>query len=240
LWNMAIRSTSPTVLRGHEGPISGLAFSHDSRRLATASVDRTVRLWNISSPAAEPLMLRTPDGETEHLHMWDIRAVDSPEAPRVFGGKLEPGAGSVFSPDGQWIATIAAGDVDSVDLWKLSGPSPTHYRLQQPGGIWAAPVFSNDGRWLATGGVDDPTIRLWDLKSPNPQSNPQVLRGHSGPVRSLAFSGHSHRLVTGANDGLALVWDLTVADRSASPRSLAGGGGTSIVNTVAISRDGRY
>ena len=235
LWNMANRSTSPTVLRGHEGPISGLAFSHDSRRLATASVDRTVRLWNISSPAAEPLMLRTPDGETEHLHMWDIRAVDSPEAPRVFGGKLEPGAGSVFSPDGQWIATIAAGDVDSVDLWKLSGPSPTHYRLQHPGGIWAAPVFSHDGRWLATGGVDDPTIRLWDLKSPNPQSNPRVLRGHTAPIRSLAFSADGGRLVSGARDGFALVWDLT-ADPLPPPKRLRGGD----IRAVAISADGRY
>ena len=235
LWSAADRFTAPTVLRGHEGQISGLAFSHDSRRLATASVDRTVRLWNISSPAAEPLMLRTPDGETGHLHMWDIRAVDSPEAPRVFGGKLEPGAGSVFSPDGQWIATIAAGDVDSVDLWKLSGPSPTHYRLQHPGGIWAAPVFSHDGRWLATGGVDDPTIRLWDLKAPDPISSPQVLRGHTAPIRSLAFSADGGRLISGARDGFALVWDLT-ADPLPPPKRLRGGD----IRAVAISADGRY
>src|SRR5208282_4306155 len=152
------------VLRGHEGPITSLAFSHDSQHLATASADQTVRLWNTTSPVAEPLMLRTPDGATEELRIWDIRAVDLPEAPRVLGGKLDSGAGSVFSPDGQWIATIPAGGVGYVDLWKLSTPSPTHYRVLHPGGIWAPPVFSPDGRWLATGGVRDPTIRLWDLK----------------------------------------------------------------------------
>jgi WD40 repeat protein len=240
LWNMVDRFTPPTVLRGHEGPISGLAFSHDGRHLATASVDQTVRLWNISSPAAEPLALRTPDSSTG-LHMWDMQAVDLPAAPRILGGELDPGAGSVFSPDGQWLATIPSGEnVDSVHLWNLSTPSPTHHVVRHKGGIWASPVYSPDGRWLATGGVRDPTIRLWDLKAPDPTRSPQVLRGHRGPVRSLAFSADGHRLVTGANDGLALVWDFTAVDPSASPRSLAGGGGTSIVHTVAISRDGRY
>jgi len=91
------------------------------------------------------------------------------------------------------------------------------------------------------GGVGAPTIRLWDLKAPDPTSSQQVLQRHKGPVRSLAFSGDGHRLVTGANDGLALVWDLTAADPSAHPRSLAGGGGTSlVVRTVAISGNGRY
>src|SRR6185295_11486845 len=125
---------------------------------------------------------------------------------------------------GQWIATIPAGGDDFVHLWNVSKPSPTHYLVRHEGGIWASPVFSPDGRWLATGGVGDPTIRLWDLKAPDPTSNPKVLHGHSAPVRSLAFSADGHRLVTGANDGLALVWDLTAADPSASPRSLAGGG----------------
>jgi WD40 repeat protein len=229
------RIPAPSVLRGHEGPIAGLTFSPDSRRLATVSADGTVRLWNTSSPAAEPLMLRTPDGATE-LRMWDIRAVDSPEPPRVFGDKLEPGSGSIFSPDGRWIATIAAG---GVDLWKLSTPLPTHYRLPYPGGIWAAPVFSSDRRWLATAGVRDPTVRLWDLKSSNPESDRRVLQGHTGPVRSLAFSADGHRLVSGARDGLALVWDL-IADPPPSPppspKRLAGGD----IKPVAISADGRY
>jgi WD40 repeat protein len=167
--------------------------------------------------------------------MWDIRAVDSPEAPRVLGDKLDPGAGSVFSPDAQWIATIPAGGVDFVDLWKLSTPSPTHYRLHHPEGILAPPVFSPDGRWLATGGWGDPTVRLWDLKSPNPQSDPHLLQGHKAPVRSLAFSADGRRLVSGARDGFALVWDLT-ADPPPSPKRLAGGD----IRAVAIGADGRH
>lgn len=240
LWNVANRFTAPAVLRGHEGPITGLAFSHDSRHLGTASVDQTVRLWNISSPVAEPLALRTGD-RSKGMHMWDMRAPNLPAVPRILGDGLDPGAGSVFSSDGQWLAIIPSGElVDFVHLWNLSTPSPTHYIVRHKGGIWASPVFSPDGRWLATGGVGDPTVRLWDLKARDPTNKPQVLRGHRGAVRSLAFSADGHRLVTGANDGLAFVWTLNGADPSSNPRSLAGGGGTSIVHTVAISRDGRY
>jgi WD40 repeat protein len=236
LWNTADRFTLSAVLRGHEGSISGVAFSSDGRRLATASEDRTVRLWNTSSPVAEPLVLRAQDGSTE-LHMWDLRSVDLSTAPRILGDKLDQGAGSTLSADGKWLATISA---DIVHLWNLSTPSPTQHVVPHDGRVWASPVFSPDGRWLATGGADHPTIRLWDLKVPDPMSSPRVLHGHRGPVRSLAISADGHRLVSGANDGVALVWDLTAADPSANPVRLPGGGGTSIVHPVAISGDGRY
>ena len=143
------------------------------------------------------------------MHLWDMRAADLPAAPRRLGERLDPGdAGSAFSPDGQWLATCR-GTYGSVHLWNRSATSPTHSVVRHNGGIWASPVFSPDGRWLTTGGVDDPTIRLWDLNAPDPTRSPQVLRGHRGPVRSLAVSADSRRLVSGANDGLALVWDLT-------------------------------
>ena len=172
--------------------------------------------------------------------MWDLRATDLPAAPRSLGKRLDQGdAGSAFSTDGKWLATWRGTD-GFVHLWNLSATSPKNYVVRHNGGIWASPVFSSDGRWLMTGGVDDPTIRLWDLNAPDPTRSPKVLRGHRGPVRSLAVSADSRRLVSGANDGLALVWDLTAADPSANPRRLEGGGGTSIVRTVAISGDGRY
>jgi WD40 repeat protein len=47
-------------------------------------------------------------------------------------------------------------------------------------------------------------------------------------------------MVSGANDGSAIVWDLTARDPEATAQNLKGGGGTSIVRAVAISADGRY
>jgi WD40 repeat protein len=59
-------------------------------------------------------------------------------------------------------------------------------------------------------------------------------------VRSIAISADGRRMVSGANDGSAIVWDLTARDPEATAQNLKGGGGTSIVRAVAISADGRY
>ena len=37
------------TLEGHSGSVSSIAFSHDSTRLASASDDRTVKIWDASS-----------------------------------------------------------------------------------------------------------------------------------------------------------------------------------------------
>lgn len=48
-------STKETVFTGHDGSVTSVSFSHDSRWLLTSSCDRTVRLW--SPTHSDPLMV---------------------------------------------------------------------------------------------------------------------------------------------------------------------------------------
>ena len=241
LWSVSDRFTLAAVLRGHEGPLSGLAFDRDGRLLVTASEDSTVRLWDTSSPTAEPLASPAKEGGGD-LQVWDLRAVGSRASPRILGDKLDPGATAIFSPDGQWLATVSGNDGHDyfVHLWNLTTASPTRHIVPNITGFLASPVFSPDGRWLATASSGSPAVNLWDLKAPDPVSRPKILRGHRGAVRDLAFSANGALLVSGATDGIALVWNLTETDPSMNPRRLNGGDGSSIVRTVAISGDGRW
>jgi WD40 repeat protein len=53
------------TLEGHSSHVSSVAFSHDSTRLASASGDRTVKIWEASSGAC----LQTLKG---HYCQWAL------------------------------------------------------------------------------------------------------------------------------------------------------------------------
>ncbi|QSE96263.1 nSTAND1 domain-containing NTPase [Fulvivirga lutea] len=75
-------STSPTRLVGHSSPIEDLKFSSDGRFLASASRDKTVRLWNRSNYTAQPIKLDDhPD--------WVFTVAFSPDNSQVLAGTKE-------------------------------------------------------------------------------------------------------------------------------------------------------
>ncbi|WP_433462974.1 WD40 repeat domain-containing serine/threonine protein kinase [Spirillospora sp. CA-128828] len=78
-------------LKGHEGRVQGLAFSPDSRVLASAANDGTIRLWNT----------RTGD----HFAKLDWERSD--------------GTTLAFSPDGRLLAAGAGSGNGTVRLWRF-------------------------------------------------------------------------------------------------------------------------
>jgi len=71
-----------TRLVGHRSPIEGVEFSSDGRFIATASRDKTVRLWNRNNLAAQPIKL--DDHED-----WVFSIAFSPNNNQILAGTKE-------------------------------------------------------------------------------------------------------------------------------------------------------
>ncbi|WP_399886677.1 hypothetical protein ACGH7X_19540 [Streptomyces sp. BBFR51] len=248
-----------TPLLGHTGAVYLTSFSPDGRTLATASYDRTVRLWDVSDPArpqplGKPLTGHTswvstaifsPDGRTlasasddGTIRMWDVR---DPGHPRPLGTPVPGHGGTVyllaFSPDGRTLAS--AHDDHAVRLWNVADPRrPTALdTLTGSSAAVRAVAFSPDGHTLAAGGDDD-KVRLWDVADPSrPEPVGAPLTGHSGLVHSVAFSPDGRTLASGSADDTVQLWDVRDPDR-AKPVGAPLTGHSGPIWAVAFSPDG--
>ncbi|MCZ9350345.1 hypothetical protein NGM36_11165 [Streptomyces mutabilis] len=248
-----------TPLLGHTGAVYLTSFSPDGRTLATASYDRTVRLWDVSDPARpEPLgrpltghtswvstAVFSPDGRTlasasddGTIRLWDV---SDPGEPRRLGDPLPGRGGTVyllaFSPDGRTLAS--AHDDHAVRLWDVADPGRPKAVDTLTGATAAvrSVAFSPDGRTLAAGG-DDETVHLWDVADPHEATRiGSPLAGHTGLIHSVAFSPDGRTLASGSADDTVRLWNVAdphEAARIGSPLT----GHTGPVWSVAFSPDG--
>ena len=182
LWDLARQERLGQALVGHTDWVTGLAFSANSRLLASGGDDGTVRLWEVADPA-------------------QARARGAPLTAHGDGVVIRSLA---FSPSGR---TLVSGDRNgTVILWDASGPRPREVaRLADHGGAILSLAFSPDGRTLVSGSHDR-TIRLWDVASGRPLG--PRLAAHQAEVQSVTFSPSGRSLFSAGKDGRVVEWNV--------------------------------
>ncbi|MBI4617331.1 MAG: hypothetical protein HY720_27220, partial [Planctomycetes bacterium] len=63
------------TLEGHQGLVASIAFSPDGKRLASGSLDTTIRLWNLETILAPPDELKTIVEEITGMTLRGIEVV---------------------------------------------------------------------------------------------------------------------------------------------------------------------
>lgn len=225
---------------GHHGEISHVAFSLDSRRLASCSSDSTVRLWDVETgvevarftdhSGTVRSVAFSPDGSLlasgsfdRSVRLWDVRQ-------NVSAGVFASDSSIhcvAFSPDGRY---LAAGSEDrKIHLWDI--PSRMELALLEGHSSSVLSVtFSPDGKYLASGSYDN-SVRVWDV-----QRGAQIFptAGHTSAVLSVAFSPDGRMIASGSSDNSICLWDAASGIKLAVVN-----GHASAVNGVAFSRDGK-
>lgn len=250
IWDVDDPGADPTILPGHTKKIVAVDFAPDGKRAATASLDRTVRVWDVER-RSEPPQVHRHGGSVRTVEFSDdgrwLATGSDDRTARVWDLDADPTGASVriiehsgevrklrFDPDGHWLATGSGNNV--VTVHDLDAPGSEAVYLSGHEGAIRGLDFSADGRWLATGS-DDATARLWDLDQLT--TRPTVIE-EEDDVADLAFSPDGRYLLAGFEDRIAM--HLRELDDPSSPTLFeddpADGSPDAGVTTVAFNPEG--
>jgi WD40 repeat protein len=153
------------TLADHTDGVVGVAFSPDGATLASVSLDRTTKVWDIASTTLIHELVNasvatgvafSPDGALLAVdqQLWSVgdwqlvREMDD----------VRGGMGNIaFSPDGK---LLAAGNAwYEVRWWRVADGTLLHTVKDHADSVNSV-AFSPDGKMLTSGSLDG-TVRLW-------------------------------------------------------------------------------
>jgi cytochrome c len=192
-------------LRGHGGPVRGVAVSADGSEALSGSFDTSAIRWSLASNSAEQVLRFHTDAVNAVAFLRDGRAVTAGADGRiaiwrtgtqqpetVFEGHTAPIVALAVSPDGAWLAS-AAWD-NSVRLWPLAGGERRvlEGHSQNVNGV----AFTPDGKSVVSVAYDL-TLRIWPL-----DGAPPTIVTLPTPLSAVAVAPDGEIIAAGANGAL--------------------------------------
>ncbi len=217
IWRLG-EQTPAAVLEGHTAPIVALAASPDGATLASASWDRSVRLWPLAGGAPRVLeghqqnvngVAFAPAGRAVISAGYDatVRIWPLSGAPPVVATLPTPLNSVAVAPDGEIIAGGADGK-----LYFLSPAGEVRGELAAGSTPLIAVAVSQDGALIAAAGIRG-SVAVIERRA---RKIARTLVGPGLPVWSAAFLSDNRTLITGGTDRMVRRWNAVSGDHLGS------------------------
>lgn len=211
------RSDELRELRGHTSSVWCVDWSPDGKYLASAGMDPEVVIWDAKTEQKKLTfdggrlvtdVAWSPDGELlaatnkhSELKVWQVVTGELVfHKPRLHDSAAADELAQLsWHPDGSLLA------ISTMPSWFLLRCSDWTVIRQHdmPLGRGNDIAWRPDGQRFAV--ADGETIFIW---KPDGEVPEQTLRGHLGPISSVAWNSDGRQLVSSANPGEVKVWDL--------------------------------
>ncbi|NEO68201.1 hypothetical protein [Moorena sp. SIO3H5] len=206
-------------LEGHTDTLKSVSFSPDGELIATASSDKTVKIW--SKEGKELYTLAGKDG-----HQDEIRSVTFSPDGKLIATASKDKTVKVWQRNGKFIQTLtghtnlvwsvrfspdrkslaASSEDGRVIIWSLEGKKAQIFKAHDQPVLSIS--FSPDSKVLATGSFDN-TVKLW-RRDRNGLYNrkPLTIQAHEDAVFSVSFSPKGKLIATGSKDKTVKLWKM--------------------------------
>jgi len=163
------------TLEGHSGIVSGVIVTPDGKCAVSASMDDTLRVWDLETGVALRTLeghsdwvrgvAVTPDGKRAVSASWDntlkVWDLESGVAVRTLEGHSDWVTGVAVTPDGE-LAVSASYD-KTLKVWDLRTGATLRTLAGHTRSVAAAAVTPDGKR--AVSASNDKTLKLWDLQT---------------------------------------------------------------------------
>ena len=229
------------TITGHTSFINYLLISPDGQTLASASADKTIKLWDLATgreirtisghTSFINYIVISPDGQIlasasadKTIKLWDLA---TGKEIRTISGHTSFVNYLAINRDGQILVSASADK--TIKLWNLA----TGKEIRTISGHSKYIDYfaiSSDWQTIATGSADN-KIKVWNLVT---GQEIYTLTGHSSRVSFVAISPDGQTLASASIDKTIKLWNLATGQEV---RTLKGH--SSFVNYLSISADGQ-